>query len=671
MFSNGTSSAVEEFHTSFWDIQNSKLNSSADVYDWLRDHLVSPSLGSSSDMSDLLSVTASGASVSFVANNFSVPQNPHVIAGTDMLLVGTIRLRQLRVTQGTCDTSKNQYAHIAQFCQGDYDFGSTDDTQNYFSATTPWYITPGFIHQGSIPTVELTSSTTGITYPPNGYVIDLPSLPGQAVQTVNDLQEYDWIDHRTSAVIAEINTYHSSTNTFVTDQFLFEFTSVGFSVIPSHISRSISANLVSLDLTNNSGLTQFLLDLINLLFYALFVIYFGTLFVKIFARLFSFFFFYIDCTIIVCFSLLIAWRIRLYSMMISQVIEPYEYQGLTFPNPQVFWPISRLNDYMDWIVSIQSILIILMLIRGAKFFYLASGKTAAPMIRDVLVNNFKHIIGVCVIFALVGFGFSFSNYVLLGHVDSRYSSIGLSICATSSWFLGIIPVVSKWITVPSLGVLPFSILCFIFLVYIVLVPVLIGIAVAGTMQYWTTLGNLSQEEQEEEEQNPITVYVEDLLGVKSRDIKKIEEDYETGIDIQMLPASVRKRIYDRRRAVRRKVELCTGYMNPAFDEFNDFVTRYELKLLLRSDSYVGRILRSSDADEAIQRFSVGDANDKQHPSNLIMIPEIDEISQNLTSTIDETSHRLHNRLEQIVKSVSVIYDAAKRINERVKTTKRH
>jgi hypothetical protein len=52
-----------------------------------------------------------------------------------------------------------------------------------------------------------------------------------------------------------------------------------------------------------------------------------------------------------------------------------------------------------------------------------------------------------------------------------------------------------------------------------------------------------------------------------------------------------------------------------------------------------------------------------------MLPEVAEISSQLSASIGDTRKRLDQQLSQIVKSVGVIYESAKRINDRVKTTK--
>ena len=652
--SSSMTNELTALHDSFWQLDKGSFNSSNDVYDWLRSDLVPRTMKDLTDLSDMVTVSVNGPSTLFAANNFSMAQLPHVVAGTDMVLIGTIRLRQLRVTQGSCDTSNHQYAHISQFCQEDYSFGSTDDSQDYSSSSTPWYIAPGYEFQTSLPTVDLVSPITSINYPPNGYVIDLPTLPSQAIQAINDLEQFDWIDYRTSAVIAEVNTYHAERNAFVNDQFLFEFTSLGLKVFASQTTHIIPGRFVSFDISTSEGIVQFVFDLLNLVMFALLAVYFSYLFVRVFGRLFSFVYSYIDITILVCFSLLIAWRSKLYSVMQSDVISPMVNQGIEFPNPQVFWPLSRLNDYFDWTISIQTILLLLLLARGTKLFFLWSG--IVGMLRETFVDNFGHIVTLCVFMSVVGLGFSWSNYEVLGYNDFRFSTIESSIINTSKGYLGLIPVLSIWIE--KAGLEAFSFMCFVLLVYIVLIPILIAVAVSGALTRWDKV-------REDVRGNPMTVFFKSLVG--SGTAPETEVDFEKGIDIRGLPTSVRRRIFERRRAVRRRVEQSTGYMNPAFDEFNDFVSRYELTLILQIDPYVGKILRTKNADEVIERFGSEEAKEK--PGNTIMIPEVAEISENLSSSIDETKSRLHQELERISKSVGVIYESAKRINERVKSTK--
>jgi hypothetical protein len=648
-----SSSQLTTFHESFWGLESVPFNSAGDVYSWLRNDLIPLSMKNSTDLSNLVSVDASGPSKVFASNNFSIAQVPHVVAGTDMLLIGTIRLRQLRVTEGTCDTSSFQYAHISQFCQFDYAFGSTDDSGAFSTTSTPWYLEPGFIFQSTLPTVDLTSLKSGINYPPNGYVIDLPAQSGQAIQTITDLEEFGWIDYRTSAVIAEVNTYHSESNTFVNDQFLFEFTSVGLKIFASQTSHIVPGRLVSFKLTG-SGTSQFVLDILNLTMFTLFVVSFVYLFFKLFSRLFGFFFTYVDLAILITFICLVAWRIQLYTVFESDVIDPITSLGFEFPSPEVFWPLSRVNDYYDWTVSVQSIVLILMMVRATKPLLLFQG--VVGMVRTTFVINLNNIVSVSLIFALVGLGYSWAHYEILGYKNNEYSTIESSIKNTSVWFLGIVPMMNEWIT--SAGLVAFSNITFVFLVYIVLVPILIALAINATLKSWDM-------KNQDDKQNPIRVYIESMSRGGCKDIANIEEDFEKGIDVKVLPTTVRKRIHDRRRDVRRRVEN-TGYMNPDFDEFSDFVSRYELRLILQTDSYVAKILRTNDANEVIDRFS---SLDNMDPADSTMLPEVSEISNQLSGSIRETRQRLHQQLNQIVRSVANIYESAKRINERVKTTK--
>mmetsp|Transcript_9523 Transcript_9523/g.24172 ORF Transcript_9523/g.24172 Transcript_9523/m.24172 type:complete len:587 (-) Transcript_9523:1534-3294(-) len=77
-----------------------------------------------------------------------------------------------------------------------------------------------------------TSTASGISYPPGGYLEDLPLGAEPAQQRLQELIDMNWIDEYTRALFVDITFYSAQVDIFVHAKFAFEFSTTG-SVIPS------------------------------------------------------------------------------------------------------------------------------------------------------------------------------------------------------------------------------------------------------------------------------------------------------------------------------------------------------------------------------------------------------------------------------------------------------
>jgi len=527
---------------------------------------------------------------------------------------------------------------------------------------------------------------TRIRYPANGYFIDLPPQYDQAIHVLNDLETADWVDYRTSGVIVEVNTYHPETDVFVVDQFLFELTSA-ISIQVVHIVSVLPGRLVAFSPSRNTS--QFALDIANIVFFFIFAIWFIQTAIRIFSRVMKFFFTYIDIGILVCESILIAWRVLLYSRMTTEVVNIYSpastYTSM-FGHPLIFWPLSSVINLHEWVIVIQSIVMILLFIRGLKLSYLV--REFGAFYRTTVTENIFSILGITFIGTLILVGFTLSNSVIFGDIDFRFSSVPDSICTTAIWFFGFMWIATDWVM--NGGIVALSILIFGFLVYMVLVPLLVTFAAIAGMDFWQIRDDISQggNAGQWNRVNPIVLVIRQWLSLSPQaqvELLNGKDEFEVGLQIKYLPNTVKRRIYERRRQVRKRVETGLGYVNNGFDDYNEFVSRYELKLILESDEFVAKVFKTKDPDQVIAAFSVGGGAQRQENiekeihsklermrtsqlerDGILMIPQVKELSQTLDNAISKVRERLQGQLNIVSETSNVISETSCRISQKAK-----
>ena len=204
------------------------------------------------------------------------PVNPRENFLQDALshLIGTVTLRQLRVKTGVsavriaattrslmfsvelCDEKLSFDNHSRQ-CPDDYS-RSDEDRQSYRSG---WKTTEANVTDTAKPhsfnpvesafryhpADELdTYPYLGqfATYSTGGYVYELRTARSKTHRNITELRRSNWIDHRTRAVIVQMNLYSANIQTFTSISLLMEFLCIG--------SLHPSVNIQPLDLESMS-----------------------------------------------------------------------------------------------------------------------------------------------------------------------------------------------------------------------------------------------------------------------------------------------------------------------------------------------------------------------------------------------------------------------------------
>jgi hypothetical protein len=515
-------------------------------------------------MSDLVSPSRS-ATESFTSNAFPRESSAKVLGGSGLLRIGPVRLRQFRVNQGTC-RDDSAFRASSAFCSPDYSFDENDNRASFGSSDTPTYISGAFSYAQAddVRNVAI-SDFTRLSYPSGGFVIDLPDSKDQASHVLADLEASGWIDHLTAAVVVETVLYRDKF--FVSHQMLFEYPQTG----TLHVSQktetfpSFAVSFVS------ASTTDMFLNVMTIL---LQVVGIGSIIfslIKTKKRFFTFSWNYFD---LVMLGIGFAYMGERISMMKLT-------QSNSLGDPSVFVPLSSIIPLKNSALQLQTALICLLFIRSLKFSLVFETK----LIRS-LHSSFATYLGVVVIAGFVLIGFSFAYYLSIGFEDTHYSAINESFTATCLSLLNVV-----WVSGYD-GISPFISLWFIWVVCLLIIPLLIAIS----LEAW--VNDIPRAAR----RHPFSALFW-IWWYKIRRKAVVEEIGPNEIDFTKLPEIVKRRIYERRIAVRKRVEARFGFFPAEYDEFKETIDVTEMQRLLDDDSFAAKVLGSDKVDLVIENLN--------------------------------------------------------------------
>ncbi|XP_076879412.1 polycystin-1-like protein 2 [Brachyhypopomus gauderio] len=186
----------------------------------------------SSGISDSMSIkdVLTWANFNLLDNLFG--QRPGFITDGKSKLVGSARLRQVRVQKGSCQTAACMRSSVPD-CNAPYSW-EAEDTGSYGpgwsrstyssgaeSRLTPWQ----YQSQSSLRAHPVWGSVA--MYRGGGFVVDLGSDLQNASSVLQDLFESMWLDVYTRAVFVEFTVYNANVNLFCIVTLMLETSAVG------------------------------------------------------------------------------------------------------------------------------------------------------------------------------------------------------------------------------------------------------------------------------------------------------------------------------------------------------------------------------------------------------------------------------------------------------------
>eukprot|EP01028_Stygiella_incarcerata_P009042 TRINITY_DN413_c0_g1_i1.p1 TRINITY_DN413_c0_g1~~TRINITY_DN413_c0_g1_i1.p1 ORF type:complete len:703 (+),score=182.28 TRINITY_DN413_c0_g1_i1:265-2373(+) len=334
------------------------------------------------------------------------------------VLLGAVRLRQLRVDSVTCPIS-NRMDSVSPRCYPVYD-EETEDESNIahtvvnadFDEAWEWQSThdlDGLTYWGRID-----------IYQGSGFVADLPSdNRTKSSEYLTYLYNNKWLDRSTRAVFIDFTLFNANLNLFSVIRLLVEFPPTGGSV-PTSVFRS-------LPLFKYVSTGDYVVLVFELLFVCMVLYYTLEEIADIYSEGWDYFkslWNYIDWINLVFFYLTIAMRIKvLYDVQDLEVKpSPTEYTNF---QPIAFWAQQESN-----VNAVNAFLIWFKLFKYLQIFPRLS------VLSKTIKKAFLDLASFFLMFFIIFIGFSMAFYISVGFDLYAYSSVGKSMSTLFTAALG-------------------------------------------------------------------------------------------------------------------------------------------------------------------------------------------------------------------------------------------
>jgi hypothetical protein len=390
-------------------------------WDWMKNDLIERAFPDVEPLEKpIANITTSFTTNGYPTNGYVIVNNPRMVGSTNTeVLLGAIRVRQLRVTKDVgCEVSA-LFAHVFPHCYAEFS-DTVQSFERFSTRYTPTYLLPSFEWRQAEDTLgapmrgQLTAS-----YPADGYYFDVPADRVEAEIIFEDLYKWKWVDQATRAVIIELNVMSTNTNVLVNTKMLFEFGPTG-TVRPSTNMNAFRALFVTLAMGEGEELAIFLFQIF---IFAQFMVMLGYLLwcgsrVGL-VKFLSFKWNILDLALIAMFTLYMLLRI---SVVNAIAAEP-NLQPDVVGHPEVFMPFSR--NFTDLILA-SRILSFLCLFVYVKYFKYAVLIGYFRNLADVVVECLGRLVLFAVLIIVMFFGFGLAFNVGLGQYDWNYATFDRS-----------------------------------------------------------------------------------------------------------------------------------------------------------------------------------------------------------------------------------------------------
>ena len=649
----GSASAeIVNFHSNYWNSSNWVTVTTGDEFwEWSRNGLVSKLFAENTADVPVL-IENDQVSVAYENSDFPFTVSPIIVSGTDMTLVGSVRLRQLRVVDSPCSSSF-AYSSVSSICSGAFDGNMNEDRSSYSSSECPSYLETAYIWSASDGVSSLISNRSGILYPSGGFAVDLPPDQAQSREMLSDLESNYWLDSQTAAVIVEINSYHPSLDFLVTDRFLFEFSETG-SIFSSLKTVALPLRVAYFSPSNTNSAPLLVLDCLNLILYTFAVAWFGYLVSSLRMRIIRFKWTIFDFSLIVVLGVYFGYRISMYIKTSNVIVG----DGV-FDQPTVFYPLSAVQGDLEAIRISQTLSIVLLVARSLKLVSLISLKWTR-----VVSKSFPVYVGVTIVAVLGIVGIGFARHTALSHSNPFYARLPNAILSVALSLVGVV-----WVQEFN-GIGGFLSLVIVAFLYLLISPTLITLNVDGAD------GLVAFDHSNYAwKNNPLVVFCLTTLSLlRGKDtIEEIDETTQNGVEMNILPGIITKRIIARRKSLLARVEAEYNMIVAEFDEYDEWVNKKELARLMEQDQFICKIMGTNDAEEVIRRFGVNiDQSNQLQLSidrkldrlnkmvldlNIQMHPVIGELSDELDSLITDCRVRIDRDMRPLMETVRILTEA--------------
>lgn len=486
------------------------------------------------------------------------------------LLLGTIRLRQLRVQKNKgCQVSK-LYSHVFPNCYATFD-ASIESTDTYQSKYAPTYLTDAFQWNSEIQTSQVSIGGSYGSYGGGGFIVDLPTNRSEAGIMVRDLHSWDWVDKTTRAVAVEVTTMNTNVNVIVNSVILFEFSPNG-AVTGSAQSSAIQIFFFTPSTQSGTSLAALVFLILLIMIFVIYTLWtlwlmyktcfnfvgqgFGAYFRKAsgseilvfpFRLLYQFFRYgwnVADLMILLAFYAHLVFRLGVYNVITSEPNLAPNVIG----HPELFMPFGKTISPLS---SSNQILALLVLLCWVKLFkYLCMSVYFRLLVR-ILERCGYRILNFCVLLLVVNLGFAVAFAIGLGDFDPDFSTIQKSFLVQIFFLIDGININQELFSPGKDQLMSLIFIAYTWQIYFVLLNIFIAIVLDtfSLSARQTTFDNHAQ--------NPMIVfliaYYNWLKGhsLVEDDVEEQLKSEDLSIRLELLPGLIRKKWMEKKRRMQK------------------------------------------------------------------------------------------------------------------------
>ncbi|CAD7939221.1 unnamed protein product [Amoebophrya sp. A120] len=513
---------------------------------------------------------------SFDSNSFKIGLNPRLIGDPHRpanLLLGLIRMRQVRVQKNQGCTVSSLFSHIFSDCRALFK-EAHQSTSDFSSSEAPTYTLKNYQWKTDESTGATAIAGQFSEYPASGFLVDFPLYETEAHMLVHDLWNFGWLDSGTRAVVLEFSFLNTNVNIIVNNRMLFEFAPTGNVILRQEVDAWPVWQLEFM-LAGDQALNAFIYTalLAILLIYQVWNISWHMR--QCGLKFFGYGWNYVDIASVVLWIIHFSFRITAYTNISSEVnLSPSR-----IGHPEYFMPFSRaVVDPLQKARTCLSFLSLTVWFKTLKYACIFTGfRTLVRVMGKSLGNLFNFSLVVLVIF----FAFAVSFYVGFGGNDQRFTDMFGTFLILFFYLVGGFELnLYDWFLPGSDIIRPLIFLLYLLLTYFILVNVFMAIVldsytmVVVIRKAQSTLPRKVGYQDGESKNFMITflyVYYHFLRGIDLvGEEEKKEEDAEFEfIDLEELPGVVAKKWLMKKRRMMETVARVNGEEMPPQKGFDD------------------------------------------------------------------------------------------------------
>jgi hypothetical protein len=546
------------------------VDSVQSFWEWMQGPLVQQSFTHYDYMPKVANLTTA-----FVNNGFSLTFSPRFIGPSRVnVVLGSIRLRQLRVKENLgCEISK-LIRHVYHSCYGKFsNDANVRSEETYSSRFAPTYILDAFKYSSQVETKQRPMRGQLMEYAGDGFMIDLPNNDTDMHTMVSDLWQWRWWDRSTRAIVLEVTTLNINTNVLVNTRILFEFDPTG-TVSATVRSSGAEAHFFTwpsiADLTNWP--TVIFLQIVVFILFLLaqvgtfYLVYktirnfIGTDPIKYMRRqtwggilmfMFNTIVHYLgygwnfcDWIILIMYYCHVGYRIAAY-------LAPEEMEPERIGHPMLYMPVGSLMENLQTSRNLLTLLAVLMWVRPFKYICMIAYFRRILRIMEQCVTK----LGIfSIVLIVVVFAFSVSFFVGFGAMDPNNADLGSSFLTLCFLLLEGYDVDGSWFRPGNLQLMPLLFLAYIIVIYMVL----LNIFIAVVLDVYAT----SPEKKKVAGENPMFVFLKTYYNtwtgfslVEEEGVQNLRTE-DLSIQLKLLPGLVRRKWIERKRKMQRVASSC-------------------------------------------------------------------------------------------------------------------